>query len=130
MIEVPVSLGELVDKLTILRIKQQHISAADKAQNILYEHSMLMAKYEQLKIPERYRDTVSSLTGSLQAVNEIIWAVEDEIRSREAQKDFGARFVELARSVYFNNDERARIKREINNLLGSQIIEEKSYQAY
>lgn len=130
MVEVPVSLGELLDKLTIVRIKEQRIPDPSKLRNIGFERSLLTLRLDQLNIPEELHSIIQSLTDSLHAVNLTIWDVEDEIRKCEAQKDFGGRFIELARSVYYNNDERSRIKREINNVLGSKIIEEKSYAEY
>lgn len=130
MVDTPISIGELLDKLTILRIKQQHISDPNKIRNINTEYNILNARYSTIDIKQDVEHHIRMLTESLHAINKIIWDVEDEIRSHESRKEFNNRFIELARSVYYNNDERARIKREINKLLDSKIIEEKSYADY
>lgn len=124
----PVSIGEAVDKITILRIKQSEISDPSKLANIKNELVALETTYVEHvgQIPER----VEALTCELQGVNRKLWNIEDEIRDCESRQDFGPRFVDLARSVYFVNDERATIKRKINMELGSALVEEKSYRDY
>ena len=124
--KVEISNGELLDKLTILRIKQEKIKEEEKLININNEILELEPLY--LKILE-IRD-VSGLFLSLLEVNTEIWAIEDSIRENERNKDFGDSFISLARSVYFQNDKRASIKKQINLETGSFLIEEKSYSDY
>ena len=124
--KVEISNGELLDKLTILRIKQEKIKEEEKLININNEILELEPLY--LKILEK-RD-VSGLFISLFEVNTQIWAIEDSIRENERNKDFGDSFISLARSVYFQNDKRASIKKQINLETGSFLIEEKSYSDY
>jgi hypothetical protein len=124
--KVEISNGELLDKLTILRIKQEKIKEEEKLININNEILELEPLY--LKILEK-RD-VSGLFLSLLEVNTEIWAIEDSIRENERNKDFGDSFISLARSVYFQNDKRASIKKQINLETGSFLIEEKSYSDY
>lgn len=126
-LSVPVSPGELIDKLTILRIKSQRIDDPDKLANVRRELALL----EQTWRASPYAgEDVSDATARLQSVNETLWDIEDRIRLKEAERRFDAEFIELARSVYVNNDERAAVKREINTRLGSAIVEEKSYADY
>lgn len=126
---VPVSWGELLDKITILRIKRERIADkarvdADKARaNVERELACLLEPAAAVI----GLDPVTGLVARLQAVNEALWAIEDAIREREAEADFGAEFIALARAVYTQNDRRAAIKREINDVLGSELVEEKSY---
>jgi hypothetical protein len=126
-ITVPVSPGELIDKITILRIKSQRITDAAKLKNVRHELDALQRTWAE----SRYAgaDIVAD-TDALQAVNERLWVIEDEIRDKERAQAFDAEFVRLARAVYFENDERSAIKRRINVTLGSAIIEEKSYSDY
>jgi len=126
-IKVDISPGELIDKITILEIKLERISDPGKKQNVGVEYRLLSETRD-----EHIEDSrgITELTARLKSVNEALWVIEDDIRECERAKDFGERFVELARSVYITNDERARLKREINDLLGSRIVEEKSYAAY
>ena len=121
---VPVSLGELLDKITILEIKTERIADAAKLENVNRELELLRAACptEMNRIDELRRE--------LKAVNEQLWTIEDEIRDCERNGDFGRRFVELARSVYKTNDRRADIKRKINLVAGSRLMEEKSYSGY
>src|SRR5580658_5021040 len=126
-IRVPISPGELLDKITILRIKSQRMSGADKLKNVRLELQSLQetwdgSPYARVDIKAEVRD--------LLAVNERLWVIEDDIRDRERAQDFGAEFIRLARAVYFENDERAAIKRRLNLKLGSTIVEEKSYREY
>jgi hypothetical protein len=126
-VTVEVSPGELIDKITILAIKCERIGDAGKLENVEAEHRLLSATLADAVTSS---DEIDRLTAALKEVNERLWDIEDEIRLCEAGGDFGARFVELARGVYISNDRRAELKREINLLLGSHIVEEKSYQPY
>ncbi len=124
---VPISPGELLDKLTILRIKAGRITDAAKLANVRLELELLERTWAAT--PHASVDLAAEI-GALQAVNERLWDIEDDIRDQERAQDFGPRFVELARAVYFENDERAAIKKRINTKLGSRIVEEKSYRDY
>lgn len=121
---VPVSAGELIDKITILQIKFDRISDDHKRANVKRELDALVAVHARHLA---HVAGLSALTERLCRVNERLWDIEDNIRAEEARQSFGADFVALARSVYQSNDERARIKREINRLAGSRLVEEKSY---
>ncbi|MDA3913193.1 DUF6165 family protein [Oleiagrimonas sp.] len=127
LIQVPVSHGELIDKITILEIKSERIDDAAKQANVRSELELLNSTWA--RNPTAQTD-ISDERARLKAVNEALWDIEDRIRLQEKARDFGETFIELARSVYFRNDERAAIKREINLKLGSQLVEEKSYQDY
>jgi hypothetical protein len=124
MIATPCSLGELLDKITILRIKAERIGEADKLANIRRELALLerLAQEDGASGPP-----IDLLTDKLAAVNARLWSIEDAIRTCEREGDFGPRFVALARSVYCENDTRAAIKRAINTLANSALVEEKSY---
>ena len=124
---VPVSFGELLDKIAILQIKSERMNNPSKLANVRNELSALEKTW--LAHPAAVHDIVR-LRGELKAVNERLWVIEDDIRSKEKAQLFDEDFVRLARSVYFENDERARIKKDINLALGSSYIEEKSYQDY
>ena len=126
-VSVEVSPGELIDKITILEIKLERIEGKDKLKNVKLEwETLTRARDEAIEAtPE-----LEKLMAGLKEFNERLWEIEDDIRDCERNKDFGDRFVELARGVYVNNDQRSRLKREINELLGSRLIEEKSYAAY
>jgi hypothetical protein len=126
-IKVPVSPGELLDKVTILRIKSQRMTDPVKLNNVRAE---LAALEEVWRTSPYGRADVAADLGALQQVNERLWVIEDDIREHERRQDFGAEFVRLARAVYVENDERAAIKRRINLTLGSSIVEEKSYADY
>jgi hypothetical protein len=126
-IMIEIAPGELLDKISILEIKLSRLSDPGKLGNVRVELAML----------GRARDAsltstpgLEALCGRLRQVNEMLWEIEDAIREEEHAGRFGARFIELARSVYRNNDERAALKREINLSLGSAIVEEKSYSDY
>lgn len=124
---VPISPGELLDKLTILRIKAGRMTDPAKLANVRLELELL----ERTWAATRHASVdLAAEIGALQAVNERLWDIEDDIRDRERAQDFGPAFVELARAVYFENDERAAIKKRINTKLGSRIVEEKSYKDY
>ena len=124
---VPVSPGELLDKITILRIKAARMTDATKVANVRLELDLL---------EQTWRDSGAAIAAvaadeaALQRVNEALWDIEDDIRDKELAQQFDARFVELARAVYGTNDERAAIKKRINFALGSRIVEEKSYKPY
>jgi hypothetical protein len=120
-----VSIGELVDKVTILRIKRRRIVDATKLQNIRHELMALEAVCDLNRI-----DLAGTLVSRLEAINEELWKVEDDIRDKERHKAFDAQFIELARAVYRINDKRFAVKSEINEMYGSAIKEEKSYQDY
>jgi hypothetical protein len=122
-----VSWGELIDKYTILEIKSERIHDPAKLKNIHAELTSLAHAHERA---HELSADLGEAEGRLKAINEQLWDIEDWIRDCERAKDFGPRFVELARSVYFRNDARAAAKREINLLLGSNLVEEKSYQSY
>jgi hypothetical protein len=124
---VPISPGELLDKITILRIKSARMRDAAKLANVRVELAELEKTWQAAVGAEA---DVSADERALQAVNERLWVIEDDIRDKERAQAFDARFIELARSVYIENDERAAIKKRINTQLGSRIVEEKSYAPY
>ena len=126
-VKVDVAPGELIDKITILLIKSERMDDPDKIANVHLELNILQTIHES-SIPGS--PALDGLTAKLKRVNEALWEIEDDIRACEAERDFGDTFVQLARSVYRTNDERAQLKRDINVLLGSQILEEKSYKPY
>lgn len=126
-IAVPVSYGELIDKITILEIKAARISHPEKLANVRTELDLLNTTW--LANPLAATD-ISVERSKLKAVNEALWDIEDHIRVKEKAKAFDTEFIELARSVYFRNDDRAACKREINEILGSTLVEEKSYENY
>ena len=127
LIHVPVSPGELLDKITILQIKSERIEQTEKLANVRVELETLQAV-----VAEHIDDSeqLQALIQKLKAVNESLWDIEDDIRDCERDKDFGERFVRLARAVYHTNDQRAALKYDINQLLGSTLVEEKSYADY
>ena len=127
LLSVPVSFGELIDKITILEIKAARIADAAKLANVRAELDLLDATWASNAAS---RTDIASERARLRAVNEALWDIEDRIRIKEKAQAFDAEFVELARAVYFRNDERAAIKREINLRLGSTLVEEKSYADY
>jgi len=126
---VPVSWGELLDKVAILEIKRQRLRAPAALANTERELTALAPALAAL-VREPLGLGLAELRSALAAVNQRLWTIEDRIREKEAQGDFGEAFVALARSVYRENDERGRIKRAINTLLGSGLMEEKQYAAY
>lgn len=126
-VTIEVSPGELIDKITILEIKTQRIADEDKRANVRRELEIL-DRCRRQTLPGS--PDLDALTLSLKEVNQQLWEIEDAIRDCERENDFGERFIELARSVYQTNDRRALLKREINVLLGSRIVEEKSYSPY
>jgi hypothetical protein len=124
---VEIAPGELIDKITILEIKSERITDADKLKNVRVELPVLEAARDAAMAVSA---ELAELTAQLKQVNEALWEIEDAIRVCERGQDFGPKFLELARSVYHRNDRRAALKRQINELLGSKLIEEKSYSAY
>ncbi len=126
-ISVDVSPGELIDKITILEIKLERIKDEAKLANVRVEYDTLTVSRDEA-IPSSQELDV--LTDRLKKINETLWEIEDDIRDQERAKDFGETFIKLARAVYFTNDDRSNVKRDINTLLGSKLVEEKSYAAY
>jgi len=124
---VPVSWGELIDKLTILDIKREKLTGEQALANVGRELAALSAIAGPVLTDD---ETARALMARLKAVNETLWEIEDRIRGKEAAGAFDAEFVELARTVYKRNDERAAIKKELNAQLGSGLAEEKSYRPY
>src|SRR5262245_58061771 len=124
---VPISPGELLDKITILRIKSQRMTDPIKVANVSHELALLEKTW---KDSGAAAVELGNEEANLTLVNEKLWVIEDEIRDEERAKRFGEKFIELARAVYSTNDERAAIKKRINTLLGSTIVEEKSYKSY
>ena len=126
-VSIEIAPGELIDKITILEIKLERIKDGDKLANVRQEYDTLVQSRDAaIEAPPE----LDLLSAELKAANEALWDIEDDIRDCERDKDFGDAFVQLARSVYISNDKRAALKREINELLGSSLIEEKSYAAY
>jgi len=119
MLNLPVSVGEVLDKIFILEIKSERIADADKLANVRRELDCLLQVAADHRVPD--------LEPSLKEVNEQLWDVEDALRVLESKQDFGDDFIELARSVYVLNDQRAAIKKQINVAVGSALVEEKSY---
>ena len=126
-IQVPISPGELLDKITILRIKAARMSDPAKVANVKHELGLLEKTWKDSGAAAVNLGTAEA---ELTTVNEKLWVIEDEIRDEERAKRFTEKFIELARAVYFTNDERAAIKKRVNTLLGSTIVEEKSYKQY
>ena len=124
---LPLSWGEVIDKITILEIKNTKLSGADALANVRKELSLLSSAAD---VYFANNARLSDLKHRLRVVNDALWAIEDDIREKEAKQEFDNQFIALARSVYTRNDERAAIKREINDLLRSDIVEEKSYTKY
>jgi hypothetical protein len=126
-IQVPISPGELLDKITILQIKAERIEDAVKVTNVKLELDLLSQVWSESVTVD---SEIEALTQELKSINEILWDIEDDIRDEEHKKQFGERFIELARSVYVTNDDRANAKKKVNLYLNSNIVEEKSYQNY
>jgi len=122
--KIEVSNGEIVDKLTIIEIKLKHINDNSKQKNLQIEYEVLNAAVAKIikKDHEYYKELLK--------INQELWDIEDRIRDLERDKDFGKEFVKVARAVYFTNDKRSEVKRQINELTGSKLMEEKSYQKY
>lgn len=124
---VPISPGELLDKITILEIKAERIDKPEKVANVRYELELLSKVWSDSVIEDK---VVADLHRQLKTINEELWEIEDDIRDEERQNSFGEKFIALARAVYVTNDKRAQAKKEVNLHLGSEIIEEKSYRNY
>jgi hypothetical protein len=123
---VPISVGELMDKITILEIKSERIKNPSQLENIVHELEALRA----VRLRDIERAMLDKLSAELKRVNAKLWDVEDAIRDCEARADFGEHFIELARTIYRLNDERSRLKKAINLASGSRIVEEKSYRSF
>ena len=126
-IEIPIAPAELIDRITILEIKSERLDNPQALDNVRRELALLSATRDQ-RLPASTQ--LTGLTSALKTINETLWAIENDIRNCEREQDFGARFVELARSVYFSNDKRAALKKDINLLLNSELVEEKLYSDY
>jgi len=126
-IHVPISPGELIDKLTILEIKSERIKDDKKLANVRLELKLLSDTWNQSDFANI---DISAEWKELKRINSALWDIEDHIRDEERAKRFGDKFIELARAVYVTNDDRAAVKRKINDKLGSKIVEEKSYADY
>ena len=126
-ITIRVSPGELLDKITILEIKSERVDDVAKLENIRHELSTLEASWNDTNSE---RDDLRDLRRELREINEILWDIEDHIRKHESARRFDDQFIELARQVYITNDRRAVVKRRVNELLGSPIVEEKHYAPY
>lgn len=124
---VPISPGELIDKITILQIKSERMSDAAKVANVRTELALLEQTWSR---SGHATARIEAEWAALKRINEKLWVIEDDIRDKERARAFDAQFIELARAVYVTNDERAAVKRQINTLLGSRIVEEKSYKEY
>jgi hypothetical protein len=126
-IQVEVSVGEFLDKMVILEIKSERIKDAEKLKSIHKELDILRSAWKNSPFSQ---NDLSKELAQLKKINETLWVIEDDIRDKERQKTFDEEFIQLARSVYINNDERAAVKKAINLKVGSELIEEKSYSAY
>ena len=124
---VPVSPGEVLDKITILEIKSERISDPGKVANVRSELALLQETWGNII---RDDETIRRLHAKLKEINEALWEIEDDIRDKERLREFDDRFIELARAVYVTNDRRSQVKKELNLHLGSGIVEEKTYQDY
>ena len=127
IVTAEVSVGELVDKITILQIKTERITDEKKLRNVRTELATLLQTFGEHVTPSKELDT---LMQELRTVNEELWDIEDDIREKEHKQEFDQEFIKIARSVYFTNDRRCAIKRAINELCGSRLVEEKSYTEY
>jgi Family of unknown function (DUF6165) len=126
-IKVPISPGELIDKITILQIKSERMTDAAKLANVRTELQLLESTWRE---SAHGHSDISAEWQTLKKINEKLWVIEDDIRDKERDRQFDQQFIELARAVYVTNDERAAVKRQINTRLGSRIQEEKSYKEY
>ncbi|MEE8495970.1 MAG: DUF6165 family protein [Xanthomonadales bacterium] len=126
-IKVPVSAGEVLDKITILEIKSERMSDPEKVANVKVELALLQEIWADSVSED---SVINDLHAQLKEINEALWDIEDDIRDKERARQFDERFIELARSVYFTNDRRSKIKQDLNLHLGSEIVEEKSYRDY
>lgn len=127
LIHIPMSPGELLDKITILEIKSERMDDPQKLANVRTELDLLNTTWRDAVNAD---ETVTRLHAELKSINEALWEIEDDIRDKERAKEFDDRFIELARAVYVTNDKRAAAKKALNLHLGSTIVEEKSYKDY
>ena len=127
IIQVPVSPGEVLDKITILEIKSERMDDPEKVTNVKRELELLQDTWRQSVSDD---ETVRRIHAEMKTINEELWEIEDDIRDKERAREFDQVFIDLARSVYVTNDKRANAKKELNIYLGSEIFEEKSYQDY
>lgn len=126
--KIEVSNGEILDKITILLIKSKNITDESKLKNIKNELDELTPFLDVVEY--NTNQTVNSLVKQLESINQKLWDVEDKLRDKERSKEFDDEFIQLARSVYFTNDERAKVKKQLNEVTNSKLVEEKSYQKY
>ena len=126
LISTPISLGELVDKISILKVKQKNIKNNNKLDQVNKELNYLQTTLDN----HVTKDEIDVFLNSLIDINSRLWFIEDDIRECERKKQFDQKFIDLARSVYFTNDKRANIKLDINNKFGSELVEVKSYEEY
>jgi hypothetical protein len=126
ILKIEVAPGELLDKITILEIKLARIGDEEKVKNVQREYALLTQVADVVLTSQE----LTVLRSELKRINEMLWQIEDDIREQERRQDFGPDFIRLARAVYRTNDERARVKREINRLLNSTLVEEKAYAPY
>lgn len=129
LIQAPISLGELIDKITILEIKAVNIGDEAKLKNVKHELTILDEKVSSL-LDAADQAKLVPLKQTLKDINQELWTIEDDIRDCELAKDFSDTFIQLARAVYVTNDKRAAVKKDINLAFGSELIEEKSYKKY
>lgn len=124
-VEIPISVGELFDKISILQIKQLKISDTKKLRHVEHELELLVKKLESLEL-----EKASAFIDDIKEINTVLWEIEDQIRVKEKSGDFDQEFISLARSVYKTNDERFSVKNKINEFYGSNVVEVKSYEKY
>ncbi|TDR18478.1 DUF6165 family protein [Marinicella litoralis] len=127
LVSTPMSVGELLDKITILEIKAEKIKDVDKLKNVEYELQLLTETWANTGL---ISEQTEALKNDLKTVNLKLWKIEDDIRVKEKNRSFDDEFIQLARSVYYQNDDRADVKKAINLLTGSDLVEEKSYESY
>lgn len=128
--KIEVSNGEIIDKYTILEIKLLEINDTKKLSNIQLEHEVLTPVVSEIYATTIDKTELKNLQNNLLEINKKLWKIEDEIRELEREKNFGENFISLARAVYYTNDDRSKIKKEINIVTGSNLVEEKSYEDY
>ena len=128
--KIEVSNGEIIDKYTILEIKRSQIKDQKKLVNIQHEYDTLTPVVNRIYAEVKQVSTLKKLHNDLLEVNKKLWKIEDDIRECERANDFGQTFIDLARAVYYTNDDRSSVKKEINTYTGSDLVEEKSYEDY
>lgn len=130
--KIEVSNGEILDKYTILEIKMKNLHGVDdvKATNVRKEYETLTPNVDKIFVNCKDKEALEKLYTDLHNINQTLWNIEDQIRDCERDENFGADFIELARSVYFTNDERSVVKKEMNLITGSELVEEKAYKEY